>query len=219
MGNSTTKRGKCYSKCQQCGQQFRTSPSRIKLGNRFCSFECRCQSQRVRVEVKCLQCEKEFKVRPSEIAHGRGKYCSVQCKTLGKKKRIIHNCDYCGKPVETLTARLKEDRRKYCSTECSGLGHRGSKSHHWQGGVSHNYGSNWREQSKLVRQRDDNTCQYCRRKQRNGERKFPIHHIVKRRDFNGDYEAANALSNLILLCHNCHKPAELGKIALPVRLF
>lgn len=219
MRDDTTKRGKCYCECQQCGKQFRSFPSRIKHGHRFCSHECRCKSQRIEIDVKCLQCKKEFKVRPSEISQGRGKYCSVECKTLGKQKRTICKCEQCGSSFETLISRLKEGRSKYCSKECNGLAHRGSNSHHWQGGVSHNYGVNWNQQSKLARQRDNDTCQICHRKQRKGERKFAVHHIVKRRNFNGDYEAANVLSNLITICSHCHRKAELGKVTLQIRLF
>lgn len=57
----------------------------------------------------------------------------------------------------------------------------------------------------LVRIRDNNICQKCKRVWRFGERKFDIHHLeglcgMKSRG----YDSSKDLSKLITLCHKCH---------------
>jgi predicted HNH restriction endonuclease len=37
-----------------------------------------------------------------------------------------------------------------------------------------------------------------------------VHHIVPFRTFKGDWRKANELSNLITLCRNCHRKAEVS---------
>lgn len=69
----------------------------------------------------------------------------------------------------------------------------------WLGGISTlPYPFDFNEElKKLIRERDNNTCQLCDKKQEESGRKLCIHHI--------DYDKDNCdFSNLISLCRGCH---------------
>ncbi|TFJ93693.1 HNH endonuclease [Lentibacillus salicampi] len=54
--------------------------------------------------------------------------------------------------------------------------------------------------------RDEFTCQDCGLTEKKYGKELPIHHIIPFREFNGDWERANALSHLIRLCeYPCHR--------------
>lgn len=57
----------------------------------------------------------------------------------------------------------------------------------------------------MVLNRDNYTCQYC--KGRHKDSKLEVHHIIPRSQNGSDEE-----SNLITLCHTCHKDLHSGKI-------
>lgn len=79
------------------------------------------------------------------------------------------------------------------------------KVRHWgyQKGV--NYG--FENTKAMVLNRDNYTCQYCRGKHKDS--KLEVHHIIFRSQGGSDEE-----SNLITLCHTCHKDLHNGKISL-----
>jgi 5-methylcytosine-specific restriction endonuclease McrA len=64
------------------------------------------------------------------------------------------------------------------------------KSGTWSGGDISYYGPNWLKQRRLARKRKE----------------LSVHHIIPFRSFNGDWERANELPNLICLCeYPCHR--------------
>ena len=67
------------------------------------------------------------------------------------------------------------------------------------------YGPQWPRIRKLVRARDQFTCQACGRKE--DSKAHHVHHIVPFRNFVNP-QAANQLDNLITLCPDCHRRAE-----------
>ncbi len=69
------------------------------------------------------------------------------------------------------------------------------------------YGPNWTLQRRLALMRDKRTCQICGSVEK--ERPFHIHHKTPFRSF-VSYQVANQLENLVTLCPNCHKQAELN---------
>jgi len=73
------------------------------------------------------------------------------------------------------------------------------------------YGTHWNEQRRKARKRDDYTCQGCgiteAEQQENYGCQLEVHHIKPARYFD-DYETANALSNLVSLCTDCHQRYE-----------
>lgn len=203
--------------CEYCGKLFIATKTDIKYGRaKHCSFECRKLAKST--ECTCECCGKRFTARRSASR----KFCSQECyfKTDRKKYQEC-KCVICGITFIVREQHLKNKSHmgKYCSLQCAGIANSGESSLFWRGGHKDYRGANWFQQRKLAYERDGGICQICHRKPRKGERNFDIHHIRRYSEFNGDYIAANDLSNLITLCRKCHPKAEHGKIAVPVRLF
>lgn len=74
---------------------------------------------------------------------------------------------------------------------------------HWGYQKGINYG--FENTKAMVLNRDNYTCQYCKGKHKDS--KLEVHHIMFRSKGGGDEE-----SNLIVLCHTCHKNLHSGKI-------
>ncbi len=69
------------------------------------------------------------------------------------------------------------------------------------------YGSEWTRIRKLVLQRDGYACQACGTPER--DQPLHVHHKVPLRAFTS-VEQANQLGNLVTLCPNCHRQAEMS---------
>lgn len=76
---------------------------------------------------------------------------------------------------------------------------------HWGYQKGTNYG--FENTKAMVLNRDDYTCQHCKGKRKDS--KLEVHHIVFHSQRGSDEE-----SNLITLCHTCHKALHSGKIKL-----
>ena len=74
---------------------------------------------------------------------------------------------------------------------------------HWGYQKGINYG--FENTKAMVLNRDNYICQYCKGKHKDS--KLEVHHIVYRSQGGSDEE-----SNLITLCHTCHKDLHSGKI-------
>ncbi len=77
------------------------------------------------------------------------------------------------------------------------------KIRHWGYQKGTNYG--FENTRAMVLNRDNYTCQHCKGKHKDS--KLEVHHIVFRSQGGSDEE-----SNLITLCHTCHKNLHSGKI-------
>lgn len=77
----------------------------------------------------------------------------------------------------------------------------------WKGGITPErqafYGKvNWKKTASYVRERDENTCQLCGKKQpEDCKRQFDIHHIYP---FDKSKHLRANPDNLVVLCHRCH---------------
>jgi len=77
-------------------------------------------------------------------------------------------------------------------------------------------GPNWESQRELARARDGYRCRHCGAPER-PDRQHDVHHLKPFRSFgyapgkNENYKTANALDNLITLCHDCHRRAEAAQ--------
>jgi DEAD/DEAH box helicase domain-containing protein len=77
------------------------------------------------------------------------------------------------------------------------------------------YGPNWDAQRNAARARDGYRCQQCGTPET--IRQHDVHHLVPFRSFgyvpglNDNYLLANALDNLVTLCHACHARTEAGR--------
>lgn len=194
--------------CIHCGKEFYRLPSEVKRGaGTYCSNQCSGAFRTKKMELNCLHCHKVF----IGIA-GADKFCSHECYSLNKQNKVERICEYCGdlfliKPVD-----IKRGRGRFCGRECSGLAQRGLNSPSWRGGHGKYRGENWIQQRKLAYDRAKGVCQYCGKKPIKGVKQCAVHHIKPFREFNGDYIAANQLTNLVVLCHPCHMRAEHGNI-------
>ncbi|TDL77612.1 HNH endonuclease [Rhodococcus qingshengii] len=82
----------------------------------------------------------------------------------------------------------------------------GENSGTWNGGDIDYYGPNWLHQRRLARKRDQFTCQDCGSTEKDYGKELSVHHIIPFRKFNGDWENANVLNNLVCLCeYPCHR--------------
>ena len=77
------------------------------------------------------------------------------------------------------------------------------KARHWGYQKGTNYG--FENTKAMVLNRDNYTCQYCKGKHKDS--KLEVHHIIFRSQGGSDEE-----SNLITLCHTCHKNLHSGTI-------
>jgi 5-methylcytosine-specific restriction endonuclease McrA len=211
--------------CTYCGKELLRKPSNI-FKNNFCNKECKrlfqiknghLINQHLRKDVKliCKWCGKQFIVPENRKA--TAKYCSKEC--LGRangergkrlyKKRITISCEYCKKPFEKKPSELR--KLNFCSFDCMGKYYAESKMFSgenngaWNGGDISYYGPNWYSQRRKARKRDNYTCQDCGIIEQEYGRELSIHHIVPFRNFKGDWERANELSNLVSLCEPCHR--------------
>ena len=82
------------------------------------------------------------------------------------------------------------------------------KVRHWGYQKGPNYG--FENTKAMVLNRDDYTCKYCKGKHKDS--KLEVHHIIFKSQGGSDEE-----SNLITLCHTCHKNLHDGKITSNLR--
>lgn len=68
-------------------------------------------------------------------------------------------------------------------------------------------GPNWKEQRQKALKRDHYKCVKCGKRSKKNDT-LDVHHRRAYRLFNGDYVAANDLSNLVSLCGSCHSQVE-----------
>jgi len=178
------------------------------------------------VDINCPQCKKNFKVKNYRI--NTAKYCSRSCKALFTRVQVKTNCELCGKYFEHISSR--SNKAKYCSRQCY------HKAQHLKGTkqytckhcskqflnppshkrvycsracVSKSNLEEWNPafstvRKSMVKRGMIKACIKC------GYDKEPkilgVHHIDENRK-------NNELSNLMVLCPNCHSLEHLKHIA------
>lgn len=188
--------------CAKCGAAFYAYPSMLKKAGRvnlYCSRGCgNAASAPLRTGVKRSD---ETRAKISKARAG------VPIPKL-RKPPIIHICETCSGPFEVSRSRGNAELARFCSTDCwyRYVRLNPSASGTYRGGFEPYYGPDWASQAKKARERDNHTCQDCGLHQYNP--RLDVHHLVPRRAFNGDYQAANVLDNLVTLCKACHTSRE-----------
>lgn len=185
--------------CAVCGKAFSVPASRKT--RKYCNKKCMTEGVK-RPKQICEQCQREF--RPSKTGN---RFCSLQCAANWRKTTRLHKiCKTCG---EEFIVKKGYINAMFCSLQCSAIGtaKHGPDNPNWNGGHDGWRGENWHEQSWQARKRDNYTCQTCGFVRKNNPA-LPVHHIIPYHNFNGDYKAANVLSNLITLCGRCHASIE-----------
>lgn len=211
--------------CDQCGVSFQRKQNRIRERN-FCSPACSNAHKTKLVTIPCDQCGKMHGRKPSEIRDRN--FCSLSCmgdyhsahdtgesSPSWKGGPVTHTCEQCGCTYAVMAA--ISARSRFCSYGCYGKWQSenkiGENNHHWKGGTPSGeyYGPNWPALSKIVRKRDNYTCQRCGKQQVDRRHPFHVHHIVYLRSFTRDQiDQANDLSNLTTLCQPCHRSVHNG---------
>ena len=217
--------------CRYCNSPFEVIKSQKDVVH-YCCKECRLADGWIPSDPSkhsifvCEWCGQEFE----EWTYRQPRFCSNQCRsefaarqpkpsTIKPEIHITRICKSCGKEYETTTHQVRLRGSNFCSPECrdadNGMRMRGDGNPNYNGGHIDDYGPNWCSQKRKARKRDRYICQCCERKKRKGERALDVHHIVKAKLFNGDFESANHLSNLITLCRQCHALVECGQLECP----
>lgn len=162
------------------------------------------------IERKCINCESLFITRQADIDRGHGKFCSKKCFFLlrsknAKIRRIeiesIPNakCDWC----KILYYRKKFDTSKhgffFCSRKCKDNAQK-------IGGIKEiqpsHYGDECTSYRKIAFENFKNECVKCGYKENSYA--LEVHHKDENRKNNN-------ISNLEILCCNCHTIIHLSK--------
>lgn len=132
---------KCETKCAQCDKPFIVLKSQIEK-RKFCSKDCKNQSQAKKTTKVCPSCGQEFvRAQSSSVSYCSWKcyfstrevrktckicegplkkqsltYCSKECADQGRSKGTYKPCPICSKPVYHQPHQLKAD--KFCSRDC-----------------------------------------------------------------------------------------------------
>lgn len=133
--------------------------------------------------------------------------------------KIAVQCAHCGCTFTVFPSRHNANKKFYCGVKCRAehITGRNNPAYRSGGGRKVKYGDNWRRQRRAALLRDQRTCQHCCQRP-TGRHRLHVHHIQPAHVFGGDWRRANALTNLITLCHLCHELAEAGRIPLVPRL-
>lgn len=175
----------------------------------------------------CLTCNKEFYVDPNVVKSGNGKFCSRSCtgkRKYGHKKsaKIPLICIVCQKIFYDYISRLLKDktRGKCCSVKCrieytkSRIS--GENNYRWKGGLT-SLNTLQRSQmitrkwSRLVKERDNFTCQKCGIRSHKGLGKAVILNSHHKKAWKDHPELRWDVSNGITLCKDCHKQEHSKK--------
>lgn len=168
-------------KCKYCGKEVKVPANRL-LTFKYCSRSCSALASRIQITRECEVCKKPFTHISSRS--NKAKYCSRQCyyKSQSTKGTVTVTCRHCGKEFKTSPSDAKH--RLYCSKSC----------------VNKESKKTFKPSFTTVRKAMQargliNKCNRC------GFNTVPdilgVHH--KDRDHTN-----NDLSNLEVLCPNCH---------------
>lgn len=146
---------------------------------------------------KCSSCSKPIYRRPSQLAKSKP-YCSREC--YGKSCQKPFPCVVCGNPI------LAGLNKKTCSRSCSNKNRTGI---HYRQGAPRDQAKEVKALKRQLISLRGNKCEKC------GFDKVPeileLHHIVRRCD-----GGSNDLTNLKILCPNCHRTTHLNNGRDPV---
>lgn len=230
--------------CPICGTEFSVKPSLAARGyGLYCSLACRgiAQTRAASATGICPQCGNQFEYMTARPQRHCSKACAnasnrgiprteedrrkLSAGRTGKeyphlrKPALYYRCEECGKTVAAAgdaRSRVMRGKSRFCDIACWRAYARKhpEANGNFRGGKDPYYGPNWREQARKARARDGHTCVDCGKHQR--KPLLHVHHLKPRRDFHGDYEAANQLDNLVTLCNSCHSIRE-SQISVAMR--
>lgn len=189
-------------------------------------------------EILCGFCGKLLLVPQHAQNSYTNHFCNLRCRSQWRTIHfrgsnnpsydgglILENCVECFTLCRRTKSKLKRNHnRAFCSYRCYGVWRSreivGEKHPRWSGGKIPYYGPNWRRQRRAARKRDNFTCRVCAVTELVLGKSLDVHHVIPFRRFNyvvgenSNYKPANALSNLVSLCFDCHPRVEVGKLSI-----
>lgn len=179
MSGISRSRVRYDKECLQCKQKF-TVPEYRKDTARFCSRKCTALSTRVQISAICQECGGNFTHIASRA--NSAKYCGTKCyyKAMHRKGTVEYSCLHCSKKFMDSPSH----KRKYCSIACTNKAEK----------------QIWKPSFVTVRKSmlARNMLIKCARCGFDAEPKIlGVHHKDRNRKNNN-------LSNLEVLCPNCH---------------
>jgi 5-methylcytosine-specific restriction endonuclease McrA len=208
-------------KCIYCGVDFESRRYNAKsCGKR--DMLHRPKEKIKTTTVKCEDCGKDFEISNSHLNRQRKRnarlYCSRKCMGNAYKNRRKLICSECGVEFERVESGIEDFKHYFCSKKCQkeNIDYilRGSEHYRYIDGESRNSrGKGWVKVRKIIRKRDNYTCQRCGIHEEEYGKALDVHHIKPYRLFD-NYIEANQFSNLISYCSSCHHTieVELNKI-------
>lgn len=217
--------------CEICGKHVRKGWSKSMPGTpRYCSRNCKSEAQRrqkpvdrdwlyqkyIVEKLDCTQIAKLVNRNSKRVWEWIRDY-GIETRKRGTTGNHIHAI---GKPHNITpegrkklsdnarAARLADGRKPYLKDGVHYLkGKRGADTPNWKGGITPErlkvYSSiEWKEAIKAVWKRDNAICQRCGKRHNTAKHRgtFDIHHIAS-------FEVVELrceVSNLVLLCEDCH---------------
>lgn len=221
-------------KCSYCGKDVHSSKSKKRNGEYsdkiFCNRKCYDKFRKLNSDRVCKYCGKHFEALNDKK---NAQFCNDSCRRKYYAQRTMAFCVNCGQSFypwnfdKQKGTIILDKEVKCCSEKCKREYHKkiekirrekisfaftGDKHPNWLGGRYSYRGKNWAHQKFLARKRDGNVCQCCGITENQAKRKYgdglEVHHKIPYIFFNGNYEEANKLDNLISLCRSCHQKEE-----------
>lgn len=196
--------------CPVCGKEFKRCPSHLRRARHasVCSRECHYKARTLGIVGRVV--DSPYNYTPESKA------AMIAASSRPKGQRVFHPtiCSNCGIEFDDVSdGRPRKSGKTFCSLDCCNAYRVGENNPSWRGGHPRYYGPSWRRARRDARKRDDYTCRRCGKVMKPPGRAPDVHHIKPVSSFENADEA-NALDNLVTLCHPCHQFAEWNGIDL-----
>lgn len=170
-------------------------------------MESRGKKPRKGFLIKCTECGSEAYRSPSRIIDSRGHeikkfFCSRDCKKKHSVVRKKMKCVECDKYFNYYQTQYRSERQ-FCSNNCKGIFYKKQL----KGYMGIKIDSRDNLFSKMIRERDNWTCQFCNTKYEPGSRGLQNSHFWGRGDKIHRFDPKNCDA----LCAGCHFRHEGNK--------
>lgn len=208
--------------CPTCGDTFEND---VGMKSHHTMVHGQSLTPESRVKTECSRCGSSI----TSTFHTDRDYCEtclsdVRSEVTGEDHprytgQVEVSCTVCESTFEVYPYRKESDTDLFCSSACFSEWQserlEGEASPLWQGGSEgYVYGGNWHRQRRKALDRDEHRCRNCDMTPEENGRMLSVHHIEPLKSFDGDFEKANALDNLITVCDTCHMRIEKGDLTV-----
>lgn len=166
-----------------------------------------------KIQCVCPICGKIFFKRVGDYNRSMMKFgytiCSTKCANIKSGNSIKITCSECGKVFYRKKSGIDSNNNHFfCSKKCQKENIeyilRGENHYRYiDGNPNGKRGIGWTKLRKVIRARDNYTCQVCGKTEIELKRALDVHHIKPYRLFD-NFKEANKEDNLISLCASCH---------------